>query len=125
MKTFIIILTVIILISVIFNQVTYYVTGSLDFDFPEESNNKAFKVITTASMVLTYVSIPISWIVEICCSAADMMDEALPLTCTLLLTGVIMFFSGIACRSDENPYIPGTFLGAISIFVIVLTLIGL
>ena len=123
MQVFIIILTVIILVTVTFNQVTYYVIG--DTDSPKRSISEAFKKAVTTGIVLTYILIPISWLVEICCSVEDMMDEALPLTCTLLLTGVIMFFSGIACRSDENPYIPGTFLGAISIFVVVLALIGL
>ena len=90
----------------------------------EEHTNRFFNVLTTTSIVLSCVTIFISWIVEIYCLAEDMMDEALPLTCTLLLTGVIMFFSGIGCRSDENPYITGTFLGAANIFIILLTLTG-
>lgn len=121
MKTFIIILTVIILISVIFNQVTYYVIG--DTDSPKRSISKAFKKAVTTGIVLTYILIPISWLVEICCSVEDMMDVAQPLTWTLVVVGAIMFFGGIGSRSDKNPYIPGTFLGAINIFVIVLTLI--
>lgn len=120
MKTFIIILTVIILISVIFNQVTYYVTGDTLDSSGHYIEKDVLRVAYHTSIYLTYLIFVAGWIMVLYYITSEEIDTfTMPLTWALLLIGLIMFCGIMGSRSEGDDYIIGTALSGIDLLLFI------
>ena len=113
-----IVLAITIVVAVIFNQVTYYVTGDTPDSSEQKIKSRFVSVAYTTSVYLTYLIFVVGWGIILYYITSEEIDAfAMPFTWALLLIGLIMFCSIVGSRSEGDDYIWGTALSGIDLFM--------
>ncbi len=114
------VLAIILIVAVIFNQVTYYVTGDTLDSSGQYIENDVLRVAYRISFYLTYLIFVAGWMIVLYYITSEEIDTfTMPLTWALLLIGLIMFCGIMGSRSKGDDYIIGTALSGIDLLLFI------
>lgn len=114
------VLAIILVVAVIFNQETYYVTGDTLDSSGHYIEKDVLRVAYHTSIYLTYLIFVAGWIMVLYYIISEEIDAfKMPLTWALLSIGFIMFCGIMGTRTKENDYAWGTALSIIDLVLFI------